>query len=574
MNVERQDSLYKIFVASCLENLQEAEDALLDLEKCPASLAGEKISAVFRAAHSIKGDAGTIGYSLIGELSHKIENVLHFVREGQVPVSAPLINLLLEGFDQLRSCIVRGENEEPEKVKTLFSRLDACAEASTALPAGPAAVPAGSGDAGGLSGEGRRPARPVPDETAGTKPAGSRADDAGRGQMAHVMVPARQLDELLAPVGELATLQIRLARVARNAGHDQMVALAEEIERISAVLRLQILEMRMLSLDTIFANYRRLVRDLGTSLGKMVELGIEGENIRLDKAVLEKLNVALIHILRNAASHGIESPDRRQAAGKNPEGWISIRARQSGHEVEIEIRDDGSGIDTDRLREKAAAAGLLEPHTSIPEEQLLKLVFLPGISAAEKVDEISGRGVGLDAVLDIIHSLRGKITVESRRGEFTLFRIHIPLSLAIMDCLVVEAGGVWYYLLLDYVLECLDSDSASGKAGLRTGVIPWRDGVLPLVEFRRFFRLDGEPSRSSQVVVVRVKDQFAGLVVDQVIGQQQAVFKDLGPVVGKVEGIQGATLNENGDLALLVDVPGLINSVSGNNNQELWKSRL
>jgi two-component system chemotaxis sensor kinase CheA len=332
---------------------------------------------------------------------------------------------------------------------------------------------------------------------------------------------------------------------------------AEEVERLAALLRDQVLGLRMLPIKVSFPKYRRLVRDAGAALGKDAELVMSGENTELDKAVIEQLNTPCIHLLRNAVDHGIEPPEAREALGKPRRGTISLTAWQDGNDVVIAIADDGAGIDAAKLWSKAVAAGRLDAGRPFDPAAALELIFLPGLSTAEAVGAVSGRGVGMDAVREGIAALRGRIEVASSPGAGTTFTIRLPVSLAIIDCLEVSCAGEAYYLHLDYVEECLELPPGQLLRHGR-GVMDLRGAPMPLVGLRHFFGLGDATPPLSHVVTVRRGDGRAGIVVDAVIGRQQAVLKHLGRALGKVEGVLGGTITESGDMALVVDVPGLL----------------
>ena len=299
------------------------------------------------------------------------------------------------------------------------------------------------------------------------------------------------------------------------------------------------------------------MRDASTALGKDVDLVMEGENTELDKAVIEQLNTPCIHLLRNAVDHGIESPDVREALGKPRRGVIALSARQEGNDVVIALRDDGAGIDGRKLWQKAVAAGRLDPARPYDETAALELIFLPGLSTADAVGAVSGRGVGMDAVREGIAALRGRIDVDSTPGAGATFTIRLPVSLAIIDCLEVRLEDETYYLHLDYVEECLELPPGTALRQGR-GVMDLRGQPTPLVCLRHFFGLGGETPATSHVVTVRRGDGRAGLVVDGVLGRKQAVLKHLGRALGKVPGVLGGTVTEAGDMALVVDVPELL----------------
>ena len=534
------DKIFELFAESCLEQLRGIEAAILDLEAAGRDALGPKLAAIFRAAHTIKGDAGAVGAPALAELCHAVESVLDPVREGALPVTPALVGELLAVFDVIKTMVENPAAARSRDIVPDLARLTALLSLAPGKPL-PDATP-----------------DPAPEPT-GDAPEAPEANTGSRTveRISKLAIPARELDILVDRVGELGIAQARLASLSRRRGDLELRGVAEEVERLAALLRDQVLGLRMLPIKVSFPKYRRLVRDACAALGKDVELVMEGENTELDKAVIEQLNTPCIHLLRNAVDHGIEFPDVRQARGKPRRGMVALSARQDGNDVVIAIRDDGAGIDAAKLWQKAQAAGRIDAGRSFDPAAALDLIFLPGLSTADAVGTVSGRGVGMDAVRDGIAVLRGRIEVDSAPGIGTTFTIRLPVSLAIIDCLEVACGGETYYFHLDYVEECLELPP---RAALHQGqgVMEHRGGAMPLVALRHFFHLGGEPPVDSHVVAVRRDEGLAGIVVDAVNGRKQAVLKHLGRALGKVEGVLGGTVTESGDMALVVDVPGLL----------------
>ena len=538
------DKIFELFAESCLEQLHGIEAAILDLEAAGPDALGPKLAAVFRAAHTIKGDAGAVGAPALAALCHAVESVLDPVREGVLPVTPALVGELLAVFDVIKTMVEDAPAARSRDIGPDLARLTALL-----TPAEHASKPSAATDP---------PAEPVEDAT--DKTGSGSAGPAVVERISKLAIPARELDILVDRVGELGIAQARLASLSRRRGDMELRSVAEEVERLSGLLRDQVLGLRMLPIKVSFPKYRRLVRDACAALCKDVELVMEGENTELDKAVIEQLNTPCIHLLRNAVDHGIEFPDVRQARGKARRGKITLSAKQDGNDVVIAIRDDGSGIDTAKLWRKAQAAGRIEPGRPFDPASAQELIFLPGLSTADAVGTVSGRGVGMDAVRDGIAVLRGRIEVDSVPGSGTTFTIRLPVSLAIIDCLEVFCAGETYYLHLDYVDECLELPPGT-QLHQGQGVMRHRGRAMPVVSLRHFFHLGGEVPADSHVVAVRRGGALAGIVVDAVNGRKQAVLKHLGRALGKVEGVLGGTVTESGDMALVVDVPGLLRAV-------------
>ena len=416
-----------------------------------------------------------------------------------------------------------------------------------------------------------RPERPsvAPPPATAAAPAAKTAPPTGEARpaaakketMQSLRVDAGKLDDLVNLVGELVIAQARLTQLASSLAQPALTSVAEEIERLSNELRDNTLGIRMLPIGTTFSRFRRLVRDLSSEMQKSIELVTEGGETELDKTVIEQLNDPLVHLLRNSIDHGIESPAERLAAGKAEAGTITISAEHAGGEVVINITDDGKGMSAERIRAKAVEKGLLPPETRLTESECFNLIFLPGFSTAEKVTNISGRGVGMDVVKRSMDALRGKIDVQSEPGKGTRITIKLPLTLAIIDGLQIKAGEDQYIIPLSLVEECVELPRDRAEASGRGRTIQLRGEIVPFIRLREAFELDGQPPAIEQIVVTRFEGERAGIAVDQVLGQQQTVIKSLGNYIGSVSGISGATINGDGTMSLILDVPTLVASV-------------
>ncbi|WP_027192479.1 chemotaxis protein CheA [Fundidesulfovibrio putealis] len=377
-------------------------------------------------------------------------------------------------------------------------------------------------------------------------------------------VEAAKLDNLVNLVGELVIAQARLTQIASELAHGGLAEVSEEVERLVGELRDNTLSIRMLPIGTTFSRFRRLVRDLSSELGKQIELMAEGGETELDKTVIEQLGDPLVHLLRNSIDHGIELPQERMAAGKPPRGAIRLSARQAGGSVLIRIEDDGRGLDPERIRTKAAQRGLIAPECSLTDQDTYQLIFSPGFSTAETVTSVSGRGVGMDVVKRAIQNLRGAIEIDSQPGRGTAITISLPLTLAIIDGLLVRAAGEFYIIPLSMVEECVElcaNNGLPGHGGCRNRTLNVRGEIIPYIRLRETFHLAGEPPKLEQVVITCHDGGRTGLAVDEVIGQQQTVIKGLGRFIGRVEGFSGATINGDGSMALILDVSQLVASV-------------
>jgi two-component system chemotaxis sensor kinase CheA len=366
-------------------------------------------------------------------------------------------------------------------------------------------------------------------------------------------VPAERLDQFVDLVGELVTVQARLSEIAAQHDDPEVTAVSEEIERLTASLRENSMNIRMTPIRATFEKFRRLVHDLARDLGKDVELSMEGADTELDKTVIDRLSDPLMHLIRNSMDHGIESPEARASAGKRPTATIRLSARHAGASVLIEVSDDGGGIDAGAVRNRAIEKGLVAADAALTEAEIFALLFEPGFSTAKQVTDISGRGVGMDVVRQSVDSLRGTIEVVSKRGHGTGVTLRLPLTLAIIDGLLVKIGNANFVMPLANTLECIeltrrDIAKANGKH-----VAEVRGEIMPYIRLREYFNIHSERPEIEQIMVVETEEGRYGFVVDKVLGDHQTVIKNLGRFYRHVKFVSGATILGNGTVALILD---------------------
>ncbi len=385
---------------------------------------------------------------------------------------------------------------------------------------------------------------------------------------ATVRVPADRLDRLVDLVGEMVTIQSRMSQTAIGRDDADLISIAEEVERLTDELRDNTLSLRMLPIGTTFSKFKRLVRDLSQELGKEIELVTSGADTELDKTVIEKLNDPLVHLIRNSIDHGIEAPQIRAGAGKKRHGTIRLAAIHSGDSVIIEIADDGAGLNQERIRAKAVEKGIIGDQDNLSPQELYQLVFASGFSTAGKVTGVSGRGVGMDVVRRAIESLRGTITIDSNPGTGTTIRVQIPLTLAIIESLLVAIGKERYVLPLALVEECVELRRNDVYEAHGRNLVRVRDQLIPYLPLRRTFAVGGDQPAIEQVVITCFEGQHIGLVVDRVIGEHQTVIKPLGRIYRDAQGISGATILGDGGVALILDVPQLLAGAEENEDSD------
>ena len=377
-----------------------------------------------------------------------------------------------------------------------------------------------------------------------------------------VRVPAERLDEMMDRVGELVIAQSRLKQLAASSSDIALRAVAEEIERLAAEMRDTMMVVRMVPIAQLFGRFRRLIHDLARDTGKTIELSTEGETTELDKTVIERLADPLIHLIRNSADHGLETPEQRRAAGKPEAGHIVLAARQSGAEVVITITDDGRGVDRARVRAKAEENGLIQPGQVLSDSELLQLIFAPGFSTAAAITNLSGRGVGMDVVKKTIEGLRGSIEITSTPGAGSVVSLRIPLTLAIIDGLLVRVGTGRYVIPLASVEECVELSVEQDVRSTGRSLITLRDQLVPFIRLRQMFATGLEPDPHQKIVVVSTGQaqgqDRVGLVVDQILGDHQTVIKALSPFHADVGAFSGATILGDGGVALILDIAHLV----------------
>ena len=424
-------------------------------------------------------------------------------------------------------------------------------EASPAPPKA-AAAPAAASTAPAVSGAAADRIPPSsPDKSASDGPVTGRKD-------ATVRVPAERVDELMDRVGELVIAQARLSQLSQQLGDINVKSIAEEIERLAAGLRDITMGIRMVPIGALFGRFRRLAYDLSRELGKPVELTSIGEETELDKTMIDQLADPLVHLIRNAVDHGLENPAARATAGKPASGQIKLIARHSGAEVLISVSDDGRGLDTARIRAKAEGLGLIAPGAEMSDPEIQEFIFHPGFSTNQEVTALSGRGVGMDVVKRNIEALRGKIDLHSTPGQGTEITLRLPLTLAIIDGLLVRVGGARYVIPLSAVEECVELSSAEDTRSKGRSFMRIRGELVPFLRLRELFTAKTPADLHQKAVVVAAGDLRVGLVVDQIIGSHQTVIKTLSKLHADAVSFSGATILGDGTVALILDIPHLV----------------
>jgi two-component system, chemotaxis family, sensor kinase CheA len=556
------------FVTEAGEHLAAIEEHMLAIERDPALL--DSVHAVFRAFHTLKGLACFLGLAGVGSVAHEVETLLDHARNGRIAIDAAMVDVVLESADYLRGETARvaarldgappaaesGNAELLGKVRALTAAAllaaalagDACAEPAQAAPA-PAEAP--EREAG------------LPAAVAGRKPAGCPEVAAGS-----IRIETMKLDQLMDLVGELVIAQavmnhnpyIRSRKDVRLGGD------ISKLERITGEVQRCAMSLRMMPIGPLFQKNAKLVRELARQQGKQVELVLAGESTELDKSIAEELADPLLHMIRNAVDHGIETPEERLRLGKPATATLRLAAEHVAGEVVITIADDGRGLDPERILRKAVEQGLVEAGAQPARDEILQLIFAPGFSTAETLTELSGRGVGMDVVRKHVACLRGHIEIHSEPGRGTAFRIYLPLTLAILDALVTAVGSHRYLLPLFSVREMLRPTAAMlATVKGRDELVVVHERLLPLIRLHRRFNLEPRSRDLTQgvLVVCEAAGKRFCLFVDELVGRQEIVAKSCGHAFAPTPAISGCAILGDGQVGLILDVAGVYRMPDG-----------
>ena len=569
------------FLIEAQEILDRLGEQLVTLEQDPSD--SEQLNAVFRGFHTLKGGAGFLGIQPMVNLCHAAEETLGLVRAGQATLEPQHFDAAQQSLDwlqQMLDAIGAGE-DPPHAPQILIDQFDVQGHAvpapkPTNPPAAGAAVASGGdlisddefealldqlhGDGVPTTVAAPSPAPPPrPQPAPKPAPAGKPVAKAGGETEQTIRVDTKRLDAIVNLVGELVLSRNRLKTLRARIRDEELDRAVSGLDIATARLQTAVMRTRMQPVGKVFSRFPKVARDVARQLQKEVDLELVGADTELDRNLVEALADPLVHLVRNAIDHGIEVPSLREACSKPRQGHVRLSAQQEGDFVTIEIRDDGAGIDPERLRVKALEKGLIDPEAAarLSHDECLQLVFLPGFSTKAEVTDISGRGVGMDVVQSRIRELSGQITIHSDVGRGSRFVIRVPLTLAILPTLLVQAGDPVYALPLARVMEVLHAPSESLRWFDGQAVLDRQSHTLPLVDLRQWLRVDPVMAPLLTIVVLQMGEQRFGLIVDQVRGREEVVIKPLPRAVRGLPGYAGATLIGDGRLALILDVDGL-----------------
>ncbi len=522
------DETLREFLIESREGLDRMDQELLSLEK--DSDAGV-LASVFRTIHTLKGTAGFLGFRRLAALAHAAEELLARLRDGSRGVDSAVVSALLATVDACRRALVEIENgaddaseEHPRLIATL-----------TSLQRGAAAPAAG-------------------DSPAAEQP---------RAAETSIRVDIGILDRLMNLVGELVLARNQILQLSSGRADAALAGTAQRLNLITSELQEGVMKTRMQPIGNVWSHLPRLVRDVAQRCGKRVRLEMNGRGTELDRTILEAIKDPLVHLVRNAIDHGIESPDARATAGKPPEGKLSLRSYHEGGQVIIEVEDDGAGVDIDRLREAAVRSGVASSDavTRMQERDVVALVFAAGLSTAQQVTDISGRGVGLDVVRANVEKIGGTVDIASRPGRGTTFTVRIPLTLAIIPALVVTVAGDRFAIPQVNLLELVRLEGDEGRQAIEkihgASLLRLRGQLLPLIHLAAELGLAGGSARAGHdvdVVIVEAEGKRFGVIVDAINDTEEIVVKPLGKQLKSVDPFSGATIMGDGSVALILDV--------------------
>ncbi len=565
------DEIIKEFLVESAEGLDLLDRDLVALEQDPSSR--ELLGEIFRAAHTIKGTSGILGYPKLEKVAHLGENLLSRMREGKLVLNPAITSGLLAMVDALRRLLSELEqhgNEGADDYGEVIQQLEALLAESQALPevkpeaVRPATMPASPTPAAEAN------AAPLPKlEIAASTVAAAEPTKETAVVGSNIRVDVGLLDKMMNLVGELVLARNQILQCSSSQNDATFFNAAQRLNLITTELQEGVMKTRMQPIGNVWGRFPRLVRDLALQCGKQVTIEMEGSETELDKTIIEAIKDPLTHILRNSLDHGIEEPEERLRAGKAPSGRLHLRAYHEGGQVNIEINDDGAGIDVERVKQRAVERGIIGAQQAdrMSDRELTNLVFLPGFSTAAKVSNVSGRGVGMDVVKTNIEKIGGTVDVQSVRGQGTTLKIKIPLTLAIIPALIVSSGGERFAIPQVSLLELVRLEDSQGSGGIEriqgVPVYRLRGRLLPLVFLNQELgldctRADGENSRTADnIVVLQADDRQFGLVVDEINDTEEIVVKPLGKQLKGISCFAGATIMGDGQVALILDVLGI-----------------
>ena len=591
MPLDEMDEIISDFITESSESLESLDSKFVELEKNPDDTT--LLNDIFRSVHTIKGAAGFLGFEQMVEVTHLTEDVLNKLRKGEIKAGSAVMDTILQSIDMIRVLLgnISEKNGKTEDTAPVMAALHAILEATPDAKAAPlteaheapaiksAQSPAIPTEAPADQKAAPAPAvsivdtvvqMPAPAERAEKKPEEtSHAKDKEQS----IRVDIDRLDSVLNLAGELVLARNRLMKLGTRLVdlrcEDELVGHMEEgisqLDLVTTDLQLAVMKMRMQPIAKVFNKFPRMVRDLARQNNKEAELVITGEETELDKTVIEEIGDPLVHLVRNAIDHGMDTPEEREAAGKPRCGTVRLAAYQEGRNIMVSVSDDGRGINPAAIRDSVVSKGLLsrEDANRLTDKESLNLIFIPGFSTARQVSNISGRGVGMDVVKTNISRINGTISIDSEVGRGTKIIFRLPLTLAIIQALTVEAGGEVYGIPLSTVIENIRVAPEEIKTVEGRDVIHIRNRVFPVIRLGELVTgcTNERPVDWQYIVIIAVGDKTFGVLVDKLHGQEEIVMKSMGEYLKGTEGIAGACITGDGNVILILDVCGLLESL-------------
>ncbi len=576
------------FIVETNDIFEKLDNEILELEKRPEDK--DLINSIFRAVHTVKGTSGFLSFEQMTVIAHRFEDVLNKLRREELRFQPEMLDVMFEAFDQMKALLqqVVDHNIHDIDFSATIKKLESLSKGvipqkgkrveSKESQAIPSPDPAAAGHAGRPESGQKTPEKeqePAPKEAAQHETAQNPTQSSllqrqDRITDTTIRVDVARLDHLMNLVGELVLGRNRLSQIVSSSKEDerneefshQLSETSAQIDFITTELQTAVMKTRMVQIGRVFNRFPRLVRDIAREFEKDIDLVIEGEETELDKSIIEEISDPLVHLIRNAADHGVEAPDKREKSGKPRRGTIRLTAGHEGNHIIIEIQDDGAGMDPEILKHKALEKGIItaEEAHEMKAEDAYNLIFIPGFSTAQKVSSVSGRGVGMDVVKTNITKLNGIIAVESGVGKGTRFVLKLPLTLAIIQGLLVSVGNETFAIPLNSVLEVVHTSKSDVSTVNGREVIRLRETVLPLVNISEILDvpMQGEETSSFYTVVVGVANHKFGIVVSRLIGQKEIVIKPLGAYLRNIHGIAGSTILGDGRVIMILDAGELL----------------
>ncbi|MFB6208012.1 MAG: chemotaxis protein CheA [Candidatus Nanohaloarchaea archaeon] len=517
---EMNENMLGMYIEEANENVKQLNEGMLEYEDSESE---EALNAMFRASHTIKSSSASMGFDDVSELAHTMEDVFDNLQDNELDTWPGLFDLLYASIDALEEMVDEvEENEEPPKkdISDLIEKLEKAKDGEKVE---------------------------LDEDQKNTEEEFE--------EVSEIKVDVERLDTLMNLVGELLIVEKKLRHISEESETDDFNSSLDQLRRLGEDIRNEISQARMIPVSQVFDRFPRTVRDLSRRTEKEIDFNIEGGDLRMDRTIIEELGEPIIHILRNAVDHGIEPPEERLEKGKPREGRITLKAEREGNEAIISVEDDGQGVDTEKVVEKAVEQGVLdEDHSELSEQEKLNLLFNSGMSTNEEVTDLSGRGVGLNVVKNTAEELHGSYDISTEEGGGTRIEMQLPLSLAVVRCFLVQVGDTRYGIPINTILRVLEYDEVNVKKLEKSRVFAYEDEEIPVIDLGR--ELGEETREEDNLIVVESGNRRAGLLVDKILDVEDFVSKELDLL--DIEGVAGVSMLSDGNPVLILDFSEII----------------